>query len=388
MECSVRRCGNAREIMEQQLAYFDRSPHIADGHKTGVSLHRHTLHSKENARPLGKHLQASGIVNTFLRTAHLRYGTDAIEKDLARVWWTPPLTPGQALDVESRQIEDRLGLAPIVSITDHDSIQAPMQLQLLKPDGRVPVSVEWTVPYRDTYFHVGIHNLPLRTAAASMADMARFTAQPDVRILPELLRAFYAEPGCLIILHHPYWDQPRNGADLHDAHLERFMDEFRNWIHALEINGMRDWRENQRTIALSKHHGIPLMSGGDRHGREPNAVLNLTRETTFAVFADEVRAGVSRVVLMPQYRKPLALRIIENFADIVSEAPGHGLGWRIWTDRVVCPCNDGGVRSRRELCGAKPPFSLRFFTAASHMLSHPFIKPALEWAMPQTKELG
>ncbi len=374
--------------MEQQLAYLDRSPRIAAGHKTGVSLHSHTLHSKEYTLPPGKHLQASGVVNAFLRRAHRRYGADAIEKDLARVWWTPPLTPRQALDVERRQIEERLGLAPAVSITDHDSIQAPMQLQLLKSDGRIPVSVEWTVPYRETYFHVGIHNLPLRTAAASMAEMARFTARTDIRALPEMLDALHAEPGCLIILNHPYWDQTRNGADLHDAQVERFMDEFRNWIHALEINGMRDWRENQRTVALSKRYGIPLISGGDRHGREPNAVLNLTRETTFAAFAAEVRAGVSRVVLMPQYRKPLALRIIENFADIVSEAPDHGLGWRVWTERVFCLCDDGAVRSLHELRGAKLPFSLRFVTAASHMLSHPFIKPALEWAIPQTKELG
>ena len=373
--------------MEQQLAYFDRLPQIVAGYRTGVSLHSHTLHSKENALPLGQHLQASGIVNVFLRMVHRRYGTCAIEKDLARAWWTPPLTAGQALNTEARQIEDRLGLVPIVSITDHDSIQAPMQLQLLKPEGRIPVSVEWTVPYRDTYFHLGIHNLPLRTASARIADMACFTARPDVRHLPEMLDTFHTEPGCLIVLNHPYWDQPRNGADFHDAHLERFMDEYRHWIHALEINGMRDWRENRRTVSLSKRYGIPLISGGDRHGREPNAVLNLTRESTFGEFAAEVRAGVSRVVLMPQYRKPLALRIIENFVDIVSEAPDHGLGWHSWTDRVFCLCDDGGVRSLQELCGAKPPFSLRCMIITAHTLSHPFIKPALAWAMPQTKEL-
>ena len=30
--------------MEQQLAYLDRSPELADGHETVVSLHSHTLH--------------------------------------------------------------------------------------------------------------------------------------------------------------------------------------------------------------------------------------------------------------------------------------------------------------------------------------------------------
>lgn len=48
--------------MPQQIAYFDRLPQIVASYRTGVSLHSHTLHSKESAPPLGKHLQASGVV--------------------------------------------------------------------------------------------------------------------------------------------------------------------------------------------------------------------------------------------------------------------------------------------------------------------------------------
>ena len=117
--------------MERQLAYFDRHPEIADKYLTGVSLHSHTLHSQENALSLGQHLMAFGPSADLVRRAHERYGDKSLDKDLSRMWWTLQLAPRQALDVEARQIEDRLGLAPIVSISDHDSIDAPMQLQAL-----------------------------------------------------------------------------------------------------------------------------------------------------------------------------------------------------------------------------------------------------------------
>ena len=373
--------------MQRQLAYFDRCPSIADAFSTGVSLHSHTLHSKESALPLGRHLQAFVLARALVKRAHGRYGENSLDEDLSRIWWTPPLAPRQALDVEAGQIEGKLGLSPIVSISDHDSIAAPMQLQLLQRDGSIPVSVEWSVPFRDTYFHVGIHNLAPRTAAGSMEEMERFTARPRARLLPQMLAAFHADRNSLIVLNHPYWDQPTIGADLHEQRLEEFMDRFRPWIHALEINGLRDWRENQRTVALARHYGAPLLSGGARHGREPNAVLNLTNAGTFAEFAGEIRRGVSRIILMPQYRRPLPLRIIENFTDIVSEAPDHGLGWTRWTERVFRRCDDGEIRSLHAMWGAKPPLTLRAVTAAFRTLSHRYVRPALEWAMPQTKEL-
>lgn len=108
-----------------------------------------------------------------MRRAHERYGDKSLDEDLSRMWWTLPLAPRQALDVEARQIDDRLGLAPIVSISDHDSIDAPMQLQTLGRCGAIPVSVEWTDPFRDTYFHGGIHILPPCRAEAGTKEMAR-----------------------------------------------------------------------------------------------------------------------------------------------------------------------------------------------------------------------
>src|SRR5260370_16914156 len=83
-----------------------------------------------------------------------------INADYARSYWTPPLTPSLAFDLERRQIEEKLQIAGLVSLTDHDDIQAPMLLRTVAASRHIPVSVEWTVPFGATAFHLGIHNLP------------------------------------------------------------------------------------------------------------------------------------------------------------------------------------------------------------------------------------
>ena len=221
-----------------------------------------------------------------------------------------------------------------------------------------------------------------------MREMERFTARPNSGWLAEMLRAFDSNPGCLVVLDHPYWDQTAIGSDLHQVFPEEFVQRFRPWIHALEIDGLRDWSENRRTLALSRRYGMPLVSGGDRHGREPNAALNVTFAATSGEFAQEVRRRVGQVVLMPQYRRPLVTRIIENFAHIVSDASDHGLGWTLWTERVFRRCDDGEVRSLHSMCGTRLPPTLRAVTIAFRAPSHRYVRPALEWTIPESKELG
>lgn len=374
--------------MENLLTYWDRSPRAADRFRTGVSLHSHTLHSEENALQLGQYLRKFAYMRGIVDCAHERFGDHSFEDDLSRIWWTPPLAPRQALELEAQQIRAKLGLDPIVSISDHDSIAAPMQLQVLGRAETVPISVEWSVPYRDTYFHIGVHNLPSQWASSRMDQMAQFTGAPVDAHLAELFAELSADPGTLIVFNHPHWDQPVIGDELHELRLVEFLKEFRPWIHALEINGLRGWRENQKTVEFSKRYGTPLVSGGDRHGREPNATLNLTNAASFGEFASEVRAGVSNIVMMPQYRRPLPLRFIENFCDIVSEAPDHGLGWTRWTDRVFRRCDDGAIRTLGELHGDQEPLGLALVRAVVRVLSNRYVVPALERAIPQSRELG
>ena len=100
----------------------------------------------------------------------------------AKAYWTPPMTPKLAFDLESGQIE-KLDLAPMVSLTDHDNIKAPMLLRTVPSARQIPVSVEWSAPYGVQSFHLGIHNLPSasRNWCASLHAMRK---PPETRPRP------------------------------------------------------------------------------------------------------------------------------------------------------------------------------------------------------------
>lgn len=76
--------------------------------------------------------------------------------DFARAFWTPPLSPVAALCLERKQIE-AIGMQPLVSLTDHDNVDAPMSLHVTTDPAEVPVSVEWTMPFERSILHLGIH---------------------------------------------------------------------------------------------------------------------------------------------------------------------------------------------------------------------------------------
>src|ERR1035437_8819810 len=113
-------------------------------------------------------------------------------------YWTPPMTPKLAFDLESRQIEN-LDLAPMVSLTDHDNIHAPMLLRTIASARQIPVSVEWTAPYGEQSFHLGVHNLPSARANEWMATLADYTAYPRDTALTQILRALDEEPNVLVV---------------------------------------------------------------------------------------------------------------------------------------------------------------------------------------------
>ena len=143
-----------------------QEPGIAARSRTAVCLHGHTLHSQECLSFLPRYLHhvpgISQMVTHYQRRRHV---------DFARTWWTPPLTPASAHDLERRQIA-ALGLRPMVSLTDHDDIEAPLALAVTADAAETPISVEWTVPYQRSIFHLGIHNLP-RGEARTGCDACR-----------------------------------------------------------------------------------------------------------------------------------------------------------------------------------------------------------------------
>jgi hypothetical protein len=353
--------------------------------RTAVSLHSHTLHSHESLDFIGRATANTPWLSGAIRKQEEKYrAIKGRDLDLKRAWWTPPLSPRQAFDLEASQIHRMLGMDAIVSISDHDNIDAGVNLHVLEEMRECPVSIEWTVPFRKTFFHIGVHNLPAERAKSMAAAMNEFTEHPDEAHIAPMLEWLGAEPESLVIMNHPMWDENHIGHEAHAEHAEAFLTLFGRFIHALELNGLRPGSENKLVLALAARHGYPVVSGGDRHGREPNACVNLTNAECFAEFAQEVRTrGWSDVLLMPQYREPLQLRIIENMCGILEDDPNHAMGWTEWSDRVFYLTDEGVVKSLKELWGTRFPRVVNRFVGLMQLAKYRSIKSALRLAFSQ-----
>ena len=345
--------------MSQTVSYLWREPKAAEGFNAGVSLHSHTNQSKETLDFIAELSTDWGLLQPVMRWLERRsVEYTGIRPDYARSYWTPPLTPKLAFDLERTQIEDKLQLPAMVSLTDHDDIQAPLLLRSLASARQIPVSVEWTVPYgpaeTPSAFHLGIHNLPSATGTKWMARMEAFTAIPQAERPPALLRDMLAEldelPGVLIVFNHPLWDLYRIGKEKHRFLVNDFLAVYGQFVHAVELNGLRNWDENREVTELAARWNQLLISGGDRHGVEPNANLNLTRATSFTGFVQEVRQERhSHVLFMPQYAEPWKHRILNSTLAAVRDYPEFPEGSQRWDERVFHPDAEGKMRPLADL---------------------------------------
>ena len=336
------------------------SPHAIRDFHTGVSLHSHTSCSVESLDFIHKLGQAwpggKAVTRFYAHRVRQRHG---IELDFLQAHWRPPLQPRMAFKTESRQIAE-LGLAPLVSITDHDTLEGTLLLRTLPLSRHIPMSVEWTAPFGATVFHLGIHNLPSARGAEWMQRLAEFTAAPNDALLLRLLRELHGEPQVLIVFNHPLWDLYNTGS-LHRAELLRFLREAGETIHALELNGLRHARENGEVAELARQTGHLLISGGDRHGMEPNANINLTAAKTFTGFVHEVRFDrVSHVHFMPQYQRCWRHRMVDSTLQAITDHPSFMPGWQRWDERAFHADAHGVLRPLCELWpGGRAPLALR-----------------------------
>lgn len=327
---SVRRPGALSEVLRNFRA--------------AASLHCHTNSSRELLTFIPHYAAMIPIVSGLFKTDMDRYLTmHGKTVDFARCYWTPPVSARQVIETETLQIESRLGLPAFVSITDHDDIRAGLRLQVIDSGRRIPISLEWTVPYREAFFHLGVHNLPQEFAVEINRELMKYTDQTDDAMkLRDLLILLNEAPETLVVLNHPLWDIEFIGARRHQACLKAFLEEHGEWIHALEINGFRSWRENRATMMLAEDLLYPVVTGGDRHGCQANTMLNLTRASSFAEFVEEVRdERHSEVLLMPEYRESLMARTIQVAADVLRDYQHHPLGQQRWNDRVFVDIGDG-----------------------------------------------
>jgi len=334
--------------VRSEIHFLQTHRSVIRAFRTGISLHSHTECSREELSGLPRHLERMPVVSHFLRRELERYeASTGHPLDFSCAYWRGPLSARSAYDLESKQIE-HLDLPAIVSLTDHDNIDAGLQLQSEHIISDVPVSVEWTVPFEHTYFHIGVHNMAPQQARSIMSRMAAFTRNPDAQVLGQFFEDLDADRGVLIVFNHPLWDMAGIGHDLTLATATRFLKMYGSRIHALEINGLRSWPENIGVIKLAQEFNQPVVSGGDRHGLEPNATINLTRAANFAQFAQEIREErTSDIAMLPQYGEPLCLRHLLTAWDAVREHPE--LQRQRWIARVFIRCDDGIDRPLSQL---------------------------------------
>lgn len=329
-------------------------------YQSGVSLHSHTSASEESLIFIHKMFAFIPGLRQVFNHYERQSRQQGFHLDFVRAHWCPPLLPRMAYDLELRQIE-ALRLEALISITDHDTIAAPMLLRTVPSSRHIPVSLEWTVPFGATEFHLGIHNLPSAEGRYWMSRFAAHTSVPREPLFRALLHELDEMPGVLIVFNHPVWDLHKIGREQHLREVARFLEEMGGCIHALELNGLRDARENRRVAQLARETGHLLISGGDRHSLEPSAVLNLSHALNFRDFVEEIRVERrSHILFMPQYATPWEQRILQSTLDAVTDFPEFIEGWRRWDDRAFHPDRDGDMRPLSQLWpGGRAPLPLR-----------------------------
>jgi len=332
-------------LKKTRLHILRKPENLSSKAKTGVSLHCHTEHSKEMLDFVPHYAEQLPIISYFWKKEAIKYEErEGKGIDFSNAFWSPPLTPHHVYDIEKQQME-RAGLRGIVSLTDHDNIEANMQVNAANEGENAPISMEWTVPFEFGFFHVGVHNLPEDRALDITRQLLDYTfnkeSQSNER-LTEMFAMLHDIPEVLVILNHPMWDIEMVGKERHAVLLKDFVRVHGRWIHAFEVNGFRKWSENKAVIEMAEALGIPVATGGDRHGCSPNTVINLTNAATFSEFVEEIRVDKrSQIAMMPEYERPLKSRQLHSFSEILRTYPDFAEHRKRWFDRVFFDVNDG-----------------------------------------------
>jgi hypothetical protein len=361
-------------MAETKFSCFWHRPDLGWDSQAAVSLHGHTNRSKESLQLIPQLARRGPMLHQALEKQCRR---SRIPVDFSRAYWTPPLTPQLAYDTERDQIESTLGLKALVSLTDHDNIEAPMWLRSVPETAHVPVSLEWSVPFGGTTFPLGVPNLPSGQAQAIMDDLAAYTRNPSDRLLSDLLAMLDGFADVLVVFNHPLWTQSCVGVQRGKDDLDRFLGCAVQFLHAFEINATRSAKENNRVRELADRWQRPLVSGGDRHGCAASGALNLTTAETFCEFVNEIRQEQrSHVLLMPQYNEPVSIRTTRTLLDVIRNYPEYPMGSRRWDDRIFHPDENGGADRPISALWKAPPAYLEKILGCIRLLEKAVVQRA------------
>jgi len=363
-------------MAETKLSYFWQGPDLGRDTRAAVSLHGHTNRSKESLQLIPQLARKGPMLHEALEKQCRK---SRIPVDFSRAYWTPPLTPKLAYETEKDQVENTLGLKAMVSLTDHDNIEAPMWLRTVPESAHAPISLEWSVPFAGTIFHLGVHNLPSGQSQTIVDDLAAYTRNPSDQRLYELLAMLDRFQDVLVVFNHPLWTQSCVGVQRGSDDLDRFLSCAGPFLHAFEINATRSTKENNRVRELAEQWQRPLVSGGDRHGCAASGALNLTGAETFCEFVNEIRQERrSHVLLMPQYSEPVSIRTTRTLLDVIRNYPEYPMGSRRWDDRIFHPGENGGPDRPVSALWKAPPAYVEQILACIRLLESAVVQRAVE----------
>jgi hypothetical protein len=198
----------------------------------------------------------------------------------------------------------------------------------------------------------------------------------------------HSHPEVLVVHNHPLWDERGIGPAAHLEMIRALLRAHGSHIHALELNGLRPWSENRAVYAIAHETGHPVISGGDRHGCEPNANVNLTNAASFSEFVEEIRRdGVSEVLFLPQYREGHRLRYVETIWDLLRDYPEYPSRVR-WSDRVFYRQQDGIDVPVSAFWKRGDPDVVRCFKAAIGLFRQPSVRSVLRLALSERQEFA
>ncbi len=363
-------------MAETKLSCFWHGPDLGRDTQAAVSLHGHTNRSKESLQLIPELARKGPMLHEALEKQCRK---SRFPVDFARAYWTPPLSPRRAYETEKDQIENTVGLKSLISLTDHDTIEAPLLLRTARETAETPISLEWSVPYAGTIFHLGVHNLPSEQAQSIVGELAAYTRNPNEARLVELLAMLDAYPDVLVVFNHPLWTQTCVGVYRDDKALERFLRRAVQFLHAFEINATRSTKENNLVRKLAEQWQRPLVSGGDRHGCEASGALNLTGAETFCEFVSEIRIEQrSHVLLMPQYTEPVSVRTTRTLLDVIRHYPDYPIGSQRWDERIFHPDQNGGPDQPISALWKAPPKFVEQILGGIRLLENATVQRAME----------
>jgi len=308
---------------------------------SAVSLHSHTIYSKENLGIIARYANRVPIIRALLKRENLkRVKSHRSPIDFSSGYWIPPLSPESVYISEKLNIENNLNLTPLISLSDHDDLTGCMILRSIYPKRDIPISFEWTVPLNGHTFHLGVYNIPYFIKDEISEVLRDNKERYNVKRIKEILNTLSMSPDTLIVLNHPL-SQISDMKDFHSG-LRGFISEFAPWIHALEINGF-------------------------------------TKSYSFSEFVSEIRKErISHIVYLPSYRDNLLERRLESISDFFRYYPKHPIGIRRWTDRVFFRLENGIVRPLSYYWNRTIPFWVKSAVLMISILTSRYIRPTLK----------